>query len=162
MSYQVCADTRHVAAGPKMRVEISVDTRFRANWAQIWPNFEIFVKCLYGQEMASYAWKIIEKTQKGPGWVFTPSRHTFRCRAKIQNFTVFHYLTCHVTHNQHVEMCHMGAYTHSKPFFWKFSTFLKKIEYFWYLDRLWVTKTHRVLWSAKCSRSCFFQVKVRI
>ena len=89
MSYQVCADTRHVAAGPKMRVEISVDTRFRANWAQIWPNFEIFVKCLYGQEMASYAWKIIEKTQKGPGWVFTPSRHPFRCWAKIQKFHCF-------------------------------------------------------------------------
>ena len=66
MSYQLCEHIRHVAAGPKMRVEISADTRFRANWAQIWSNFEIFVKCKYGQEMASYAWKIIEKTQKGP------------------------------------------------------------------------------------------------
>ena len=66
MSYQVCAHTRHVAADPQMRVEISADTRIRVDWDQIWPNFEIFVKCLYGQEMASYAWKIIEKTQKGP------------------------------------------------------------------------------------------------
>ena len=99
-----------------------------------------------------------KRPKKGLWWVFTPSRHTFRCWAKIQKFTVFHYLTCHITHNQHVEVCRMGAYTHPKPFFWKISIFLKKIEHFWYLCYLWVTKTHRVLWSAKCARTCFFML----
>ena len=162
MSYQVCADTRHVAAGPKMRVEISVDTRFRANWAQIWPNFEIFVKCLYGQEMASYAWKIIEKTQKGPGWGFTPSRHTFRCWAKIQKFHCFSLLNLPCNPQPTCWDVPYGCIYALQALFLKIFDFFEKIEYFWYLDRLWVTKTHRVLWSAKCSRSCFFQVKVRI
>ena len=65
------------------------------------------------------------------------------------------------------EMCHMGAHTLPKLFFWKFSTSSKKMECFWYLDPLLVTKTRRVLWSAKFfadhrtlhERTHFFQVK---
>ncbi len=117
MSYQVCAHTRYVAADPQMRVEISADTRIRVDWDQIWPNFEIFVKCLYGQEMASYAWKIIEKTQKGPKVSIYILQAHFSVLGQNPKIHFFHYLTCHITHNQHVEMCHMGAYTHSKPFF---------------------------------------------
>jgi hypothetical protein len=61
--------------------------------------------------------KSSKRPKKGLGEDLHPPGTLFGVGPKSKNFTVFHYLTCHVTHNQHVEMCHMGAYTHSKPFF---------------------------------------------
>ena len=86
-----------------------------------------------------------KRPKKGLGWVFAPSRHILKCWTETRNFTVFHHWTC----NQNVEMCHMGAHTHPKPFFWKFSNFSKKIECFWYLDHFRVIKTRRVLRAPK-------------
>ena len=148
-----------MTTAPKMRVEISADTPFGAIWAQIWPKYDFLVIDCNDQKKLPQAWKTIRFVQKGLGesictlqahfWVlgWNPKFHCFfTSEPAIKIF----------------EMYHMGAHTLPKPFFWKFSTSSKKIECSWYLDRLWVTKTRRVLWSAKCSRTHFFQVKVRI
>ena len=47
--------------------------------------------------------KSSKRPKKGLGEDLHPPGTLFGVGPKSKNFTVFHYLTCHVTHNQHVD-----------------------------------------------------------
>ena len=116
--------------------------QIRFVWAQIWPKFKIFITHLYHQEKHPDAWYLVKLHQKGLGVsIYTPQATHFRRLTQTPNFHHFHSWT----RNPNFEMCHMGAYTHPKPFFWKFLGFLKKIEHFSYLYRLCTIKTRQVV-----------------
>ena len=148
-----------MTTAPKMRVEISADTPFGAIWAQIWPKYDFLVIDFNNQKKLPQAWKTIRFVQKGLGASICTLQAHFWVLGRNPKFHCFSPV------NLQSKFLRCAIWVHilsPSPFFENFRLLRKKIECFWYLDRLWVTKIRRVLLSAKCWRTHFFQVKVRI
>ena len=147
-----------VAAAPRMRVEISAGSPFWPIWAHIWPKCQFLVIDLNVKKKLPYAWKTPKLVQQGLGMSICTLKAHFYSLDQNPNFAHFRCWTC----NPNFHMCRIGANTHPKPFFSWFSVFLNKIEYFSYLDHLWVIKTRWVLLTGKSPHFHLLLTKIPI
>ena len=109
----------------------------RPFWDKIWPKYKISGTILNDPVKHPRWLNLLKNAQKGLGGSICTLQAHSETSSQNPKFDNFHHWTCKAK----LWVCHMGAYTHPKPFFWKFLGFLKKIKHFSYLDRLRTRKT---------------------